>query len=158
MPEFSSIHNYIENAFFSDLGSVASIISLFITIITLFLVKYIKKNLKLRFRISDQRNKLIKNASEISMLLNSYHKNEFEIYQTLALANVTLRALQKNARGSLLKDIKKARKKIGSYRLMRKINIKPFKPTKKHVREVYTHIMVVIEELQNLKEEFAMGN
>lgn len=142
----------------SDYGSWASIFGLLISVVTFLLVKALRKQFIFRTRIEEHSSSLGEIASNIASLLLSFSGNEAEIDKELAIADVKLRNIQKGASGDLLSDVKKARKKIGKFRWRYKININYFKPEEKLVRQIYTDINIVVEELFNVKKELLAGN
>lgn len=141
----------------SDYGSLASIIGLLISLVTLVLVKLLRKQFLFKARIKEHSTSLGKIASNVSSLLPSFADNEVEIDEELAIADVKLRNIQKGASGDLLSDVKKARKKIGKFRWRCRVNIKGFKPEEKLARQVYTDINIVVEEMSNVETEIMTG-
>lgn len=141
----------------SNYGSMASIIGLLISLVTLILVKAIRKQFLFRLRIDEHSESLGEIASNLSHLLTSFIGNEEEIDELLAVANVKLRNIQKGASGDLLSDVKKARKKIARYRWRHRIGIEWLKPEEKLARQIYTGINVVVEEMSNVKTEIMTG-
>lgn len=141
----------------SDFGSIASIMGLLISFITLLLVKALRKQFLFRTRIEEHSNSLASIASDVSSLLSSFVGNESEIDKELAIADVKLRNIQKGASGDLLSDVKKARKRIRKFRWRYRINMKYFKPEEKLVRQIYTDINIVVEEMSNVKKEIMTG-
>jgi len=141
----------------SDYGSLASIFGLIVSLVTLFLVKALRKQFLFRSRIDEHSQSLDGIASNISSLLSSFIGNEEEIDNELAIANVKLRNVQKGASGDLLSDAKKARKNIAKYRWRHRVGFDWLKPEEKLVRQIYTDINIVVEEMSNVKKEIMTG-
>ncbi len=150
--------DWIINKTLSEYGSIASIFGLLISLATLFLVKALRRQFLFRTRIEEHSNSLGEIASNISSLLSTFVGNEAEIDGSLAIADVKLRNIQKGASGDLLSDVKKTRKKIGKFRWRYRINIKRFKPEEILVRQIYTDINIVVEEISNVKKEIMTGS
>lgn len=89
--------------------------------------------------------------------MQSYSENQHEIESSFAIANVTLRTIQKGASGNLSSDVKKARRKIRFYRFKSWVNASRFKPDELSARKVKTELSVVVEELKNVKKELLVG-
>lgn len=157
MEILSTLENWIKNLGLSDYGSLASLISLLISAITLLLVKGLKKHVLFGSRIEEHSKSLGEMASNIASLLTSFVGNEAEIDQELAIADVKLRNIQKGASGDLLSDVKRARKRIRKFRWRYRINLGFLKPEEKTVRQAYTDINIVVEELINVKKELLAG-
>jgi hypothetical protein len=141
----------------SDYGSMASIIGLLISLVTLILVKALRKQFLFRSRIDEHSESLGAIASNVSSLLSSFIGSEEEIDDELAIANVKLRNVQKGASGDLLSDVKRTRKKIAKYRWRHRIGIDWLKPEEKLARQIYTDINIVVEEMSNVKTEIMTG-
>lgn len=101
-----------------------------------------------RSRVEEHAEKLAKIASSVSSCLNSYSDDNHDIYEAFALANVELRCIQKGASGSLLNDVKSARKGIRLYQLRVFFRINRIAPTEKTVRHINTKLNIVAEELK----------
>jgi len=149
---------FIQSLNLSDYGSWASIVSLFISFITLLLVASIKKKFLFSSRIEEHHESLSKLASELVSLIGNYESNINEIDNLLAVANIKLRNIQRGATDDLLSDIKKARKKITYFKIRRNLIIDSFAPRESNVRRIYTSINIVVEEMINVKKELLIGN
>lgn len=158
MEFLDTLEDWIKSLSLSDFGSLASIFSLFVSGAALFLVAGLRKHFLFRSRIEEHSDSLAEIASNIANLLVSYVGNEAEIDQELAIANVKLRNIQKGASSDLLSDVKSARKKIGRFRRRYRVNLCFYKPEEKLVRQAYTDINIVVEELDNVKKELLVGN
>lgn len=141
----------------SEIGSWASIIGVAISIVLATAIFSIKKQFMFRSRVEEHAVKLSKIASSVSSCLNNYSDDNHEIYEAFALANVELRCIQKGASGSLLNDVKSARKGIRLYQLRVFFRVNRFAPTEKTIRHINTKINIVVEELNNVKKELMVG-
>lgn len=99
---------------------------------------------------------LTKISSDITASLIFYEKNQDDIDELIALADVTLRSAKKGASGDLLSDIKSARRRAWLYKTRNFIGWK-FKPESQHARNVSKGINIVIAELHNVKKELMAG-
>lgn len=79
----------------SDYGSWASIIGFFISVLTLVLVKRLKKSFMFRARVDAQGDFLQEKSAELSNLLATYKTSSDDVAQILAKVKVKLRALKK---------------------------------------------------------------
>ena len=147
----------MDKVMLSDFGNWASIFGVLISVITFAAVLSIKKRFMFRSRVEEHADNLAKLSSEVSNMLNSYDDEDHQIYEAFALANVELRSIQKGASGSLLNDVKSARKGISMFKLRRFLGIKYIGPTRKTIRYVNTKINIVVAELQNVKKELLVG-
>lgn len=149
--------DFIYSIKLSDCGSWASILGVIISIITFCIVFAIKKQFLFRSRVEEHSKSLGEISSRISNLLESYSKNQNDIEQEIAIADVKLRTIQKGASGSLLSDVKRTRKKIKRYRWASRLNLGFFKADENSIRRIKTEISVVVEELSNVKKELLVG-
>lgn len=149
--------DWISKASLSDYGSMASLVGLAISAITLFFVAALRKRFSFNSRIEEHRDSLNNLSSEISRLLESFESNISDIDDRFAIINVKLRMLQKGASSELLSDVKSARRKIRWFRLRRRLNLSFYKPSEKLARLVYTDINIVVEELVNVKQNIMVG-
>lgn len=138
----------------SDIGSWASIIGIFITIITFWMVFGIRRKFLFRSQVDDHGKRLIEIASEMSALLQSYGTNKEKIEELFALANVELRAMQNGAEGHLLTDIKTSRSLIRKYSSKLWFN---GDPTESSARKIKTSITVISAQLYHEKKNFTIG-
>jgi hypothetical protein len=99
----------------SDIGSWASIVGLLLTLLTFLMLFGIKKKFLFRSSVDDHVKNITDISSQISSLLQSYSKNQKDIEELFALADVELRAMQRGADGDLLTDIKRSRSMIRKY-------------------------------------------
>lgn len=138
----------------SDIGSWASIIGIFITVLTFWTVFGIRRKFLFRSQVDDHGKKLVEIASEMSTLLQSFERNREKIEELFALANVELRAMQNGAEGHLLADIKVSRSLIKKYS-----STLWFKgdPTESSARKIKTSINVISAQLYHEKKNFIVG-
>lgn len=139
----------------SDYGSIASIISFFIAIITFLLLYNIKRRFLFRSTLDENTESLIKLSTNLASSLQAFNQNIEEIQDNLALVNVELRAIQKGANGDLLNEIKKTRNLIFKY------NSKIFfwiKKEEETVRLINRSLSVVTAELKHYKKNLILGD
>ncbi|MGF1713123.1 hypothetical protein L4C37_21505 [Vibrio kagoshimensis] len=142
----------------SDYGSWASIIGFFISVLTLVLVKRLKKSFMFRARVDAQGDFLQEKSAELSSLLATYKSSSDDIAQTLAKVKVKLRALNKGAKGDLEEDISNAVEKIDRFLNSYWDKTTSTLPPEKDVREIYSLINIIVEELDNVKSELVVGS
>ena len=155
--ETNKLIELFSNMSLSDYGNWSSVIGGCVSTITLFLVLFMKNKFMFRSRVEEHESSLSNISSKISNLLQSYSENQHEIESSFAIANVTLRTIQKGASGNLSSDVKKARRKIMFYRFKSWVNASRFKPDELSARKVKTELSVVVEELKNVKKELLVG-
>lgn len=138
----------------NNFGSWASIFGLLITVITFLMLFGIKKKFLFRSSVDDHLAKISKISSDISSLLQSFSKNQEDIEELFALAEVELRAMQRGANGDLVADIKKSRKLIRRY--TSKIHFWVNRD-ENSAREIKTGLSVVSAELYHHKKSLVIG-
>ncbi len=158
MALFKSLWVTLTTSTLSDYGSWASIVGFFISIVTLVLVKRLKKSFMFRARVDAQGNFLQEQSIELSVLLATYSSNSDEITQILTKVKVKLRALNKGAKGDLEKDISNAIRKIECFLKAYWDKTNSSIPPEKDVREIYSLINIIVEELDNVKSELVVGS
>ncbi len=141
----------------SDYGSLASIVSLLVSGLAVYLISDVRARTLFTSNVEESARVLGEVASRISELLNSFTGNEDLIDHELARADVKLRAIKRGAKGDVLSDVKRARRKIAKFRRRYRFNFCFYKPEEKIVRQVYTDISVVVDELSNVKNELLAG-
>lgn len=139
----------------SNLGSWASIVGLLLTFITFILLLGVKKRFLFRSNIDDHLVKIANLSEEISPLLQSFLKNQKDIEEKFALADVELRAMQRGASGDLLDDIKKSRSMIRKYTYRIYFWVKRNEIS---AREIKTSLSVVSAELYHHRKSLITGN
>jgi len=87
-------------------------------------------------------------------LLQSFSKNEKDIEELFALADVELRAMQRGADGDLSADIKKSRRMIKKYTSRIYFWVKK---NESSAREIKTGLSVVSAELYHHKKSLVIG-
>ncbi|TMX48011.1 hypothetical protein [Vibrio alginolyticus] len=158
MDLFKNIWIAVTGYSLSDYGSWASIIGLFISLVTLVLVKRLKKSFMFRARVDVQGDFLQEKSAELSGLLATYQESADEITEILTKVKVKLRALNKGAKGDLGDDISKAIEKIEVYLKDYWERSSSALPPEKNVREIYSLINIIVEELDNVKSELVVGS
>ncbi|HHI4957607.1 hypothetical protein [Vibrio parahaemolyticus] len=142
----------------SDYGSWASIIGFFISVLTLVLVRRLKKSFMFRARVDTQGDLLQEKSAELSSLLATYNTSSDDVAQILTTVKVKLRALKKGAKGDLEKDISNAIEKIENFLSSYWGKNSSTPPSEKDAREIYSLINIIIEELENVKSELVVGS
>lgn len=140
---------------FSVLGSWASLAGLLLTFITFTLLLGVKKRFLFRSSIDDHLEKVANLSKEISPLLQSFSKNQKDIEERFALADVELRAMQRGASGDLLNDIKKSRSMIRKYTLRIYFWVEKNETS---ARDIKTSLSVVSAELYHHRKYLITGN
>lgn len=140
---------------FSVLGSWASLAGLLLTFITFTLLLGVKKRFLFRSSIDDHLEKVANLSKEISPLLQSFSKNQKDIEERFALADVELRAMQRGASGDLLNDIKKSRSMIRKYTLRIYFWVEKNETS---ARDIKTSLSVVSAELYHHRKSLITGN
>lgn len=140
---------------FSVLGSWASLAGLLLTFITFTLLLGVKKRFLFRSSIDDHLEKVANLSKEISPLLQSFSKNQKDIEERFALADVELRAMQRGASGDLLNDIKKI--KIDDKKVHFK-NLFLGGKNETSARDIKTSLSVVSAELYHHRKYLITGN
>ncbi len=131
----------------ANISSVVSILSFFMSIVTLYLVFTLRRRFIFRISIDKNKNSLNKSSTEISSLLNNFSNNKDEISDKLKIIEITLRNISKGSSNKdLSKDIKITMKKISNY-----------KNTEKEIREIKTDVIGIIEELKYEKQNIEVG-
>ncbi len=131
----------------ANISSVVSILSFFMSIVTLYLVFILRRRFIFRISIDKNKNSLNKSSTEISSLLNDFSNNKDEISDKLKIIEITLRNISKGSSNKdLSKDIKITMKKISNY-----------KNTEKEIREIKTDVVGIIEELKYEKQNIEVG-
>ncbi|MBE0372986.1 hypothetical protein PFLA_a0617 [Pseudoalteromonas flavipulchra NCIMB 2033 = ATCC BAA-314] len=87
-------------------------------------------------------------------MLQSFSKNEKDIEELFALADVELRAMQRGADGDLSADIKKSRRMIKKYTSRIYFWVKK---NESSAREIKTGLSVVSAELYHHKKSLIIG-
>lgn len=137
-----SMNSYMS---FSNLGSAASIIGLFLTIYLFFAIRTIKRNYLFRARIPALLKKLKKHASGISSALQRYEESDEQVANELSLAEVNLISLKGKTKGKIKATINEAVKDIQKYR--------KDGGSKKDLRAIYLSINMRIQEIENYRED-----
>lgn len=131
----------------ANISSVVSILSFFMSIVTLYLVFTLRRRFIFRISIDKNKNSLNKSSTEISSLLNDFVNNKDGISDKLKIIEITLRNISKGSSNKdLSKDIKITMKKISNY-----------KNTEKEIREIKTDVVGIIEELKYEKQNIEVG-
>jgi len=137
----------LKNITFTDIGTIASISGLLLTILIFFLIRKIKSVYIFKGRVPGLSKKLQDIASGIANDLNDYESSITSIDKRVTLCEVVLKSLKEKLQGSIKKDIKSLIKKIGNYQ-----NSKDYE-TEEHIRDIYLNILKISEEIKELQED-----
>ncbi len=133
---------------FSNISGLASIFGLFLTIYVFLSIRKIEKEFLFRVRLPSLLRKLQQHASNLSKLLQQYPESENEIIEELSIAKVNINSLYKKSTGSIKTSLHKLETNIEEYR-----NTKIAKQTKESIREIYVEMNMVIQEINNQKDD-----
>ena len=114
-----------------------------------------------RSRVEEHQISLREIASKLSLLFENFDDNRSEIADTLEIAEIKLRNLEKGASDKyLLSNIRQARKQISNFDRKSSFLAKFIHtPTSEFIaRKVYTKINCVVEEFEYIKKELVVGN
>lgn len=135
----------------SDIGSYASILGFLLTVAILVSLRNIQKKFLFKVRISDLHHNIKKHASELSSLIQNYSSNKNEIEELLAKALADIASLEQKASGSLRQNLKVLSEDIKKYRSNHSHK------TKSMLRDIYTDMNLVIQEIYNIREDAKWG-
>ena len=138
----------IKNITFADVGTIASILGLLLTILIFFLIRKIKSFYIFKIRVPGLSKRLQDIASSISSYLNYYESSINSIDEAVATCEVVLKSLKGKLSGSIKKAIKALIKKIGNYQ-----NSYDYK-TKDNIWDIYISILKISEEIKELQEDY----
>lgn len=141
----------------SDIGSVASIVGLVITIFTFAVLWHIKKKFLFNANVECHKKVISQKASEMILLLGDYENNVGEIDELLALVDVELRAVQRGANGDLKDDVRKSRGKINSYLEKPFFRNQNKLKNETKAREIKTSLTVITAEFSHVKRNLLVG-
>ena len=127
-------------------GSIASIVSLLLTIIIFIAIRKIKSYYIFTGRVPELVKSLNKIASEINNCLNDFKGAIHKISMELANAEVTLKTLRNKINNrSLKKSISKLIKQIKGY--------KTINDGEKKLRDIYIKLRKIIREIKELQKD-----
>jgi len=134
---------------FSDIGTVASILSLAVSIWVLYDVRKIKAGLKLRVRGPVVTKDLRKYCSTISRYLDQFEDFLPQISEEFGKAQAKLKYLEKNLPSETRKSVRNLRKSIEKCEVIIE--------NKEGVRRVYVEMNEVLEEIKDHQKDLQIG-
>ena len=138
-------------------GDIASIVSLFLASYTLYLIKNLKREYRLRVHIKDLSKELQEMNRDLSALLNDFEGNKKEIKEELFKIYAVLRSLLSKSNNPLRKDVKNVLNQIEWCRLKWKINFTIFKTSEDNIREIFAGILQINTVIKIVKSELKWG-
>ena len=154
---------YLNNKYFTAAATLASIISLVISIIVLIGMRSIKKHYIFVARVPEILEKLEELASNISANLNDFGGITSTLSIYLAETEINLKSLKRKVNGNSRKSISALLKKItkldsGSQRLKIKFISSIFMPTKEdsdlnQLYKIHIDLHKVIAEIKDLDKD-----
>ena len=131
---------------FINSGSIASIVSLFLTIFIFFGIRKIKRFYIFTGRVPEVVESLDKIASNISKHLNDYEESQPLIRLELAKAEVSLKSLRKKI------GKREHRKPINT--LIKTINkYKPNSENQEDLRDIYLDLYKIVSQIEELQKD-----
>ncbi len=139
---------------FSNIASMASIISLGISIWVLILIRNIKTKFLFRINIDSNATKIKKISSELVSLLGDFTNNKDEIEEKLKIIEVVVKNLNKGTDNQdLSKTFNRVTNGISEY-----FNNEDINRNEKDVRAIRHQVVTIVEELNFEKQSIKVGN
>src|SRR6266446_172939 len=138
------VSTYVSKLTFSDVGSVASLLSLAITIYLFHAVRRIKSFYVFKARVPELTEQLRTHASRLATLHRDFDGSRDEVLLELGKAEVTLKSLKKKIGRPTKKSVGKAIKLIDNY---------PYNKTKNNLWQVYVDLQKVVQEVIEVQSD-----
>jgi N-methylhydantoinase A/oxoprolinase/acetone carboxylase beta subunit len=132
-----------------DLGTLASVAGLFVSLYVLRTVHEIRKRVLLKLRAGDTIEGLEGHAGKINDFMNDFVGSVSSIENEMALAGEILKNLRKKVDGDPKKTIATAIKEIHTFR-----NAAPERKTREVARRIYTDILVCANAVRLLVADY----
>lgn len=136
---------FIQNINLSDIGSVASIIGLLLTVVVFLNIRSIKRFYVFRARVPELLERLIEQSSKISTYQNDFVNSSQEIDIVVAQVEITLKSLKQKLSGSVKSSVGKILKQ-----LERLVNQSK---TSANLWSLYIDLQKLIAEVQELQSD-----
>lgn len=135
---------------FSDLGTLASILSFVITLYVFFAVRKIKSFYVSKARVPELIDQLKEHASHLADLHRDFNDSRPQVLLEIGKAEVTLRSLKNKVRRPTKKSVAVVIKLIKSYG--------PYNQTQDNLWKIYVEMQKLIQEVVGVQSDRAWEN
>ncbi len=131
----------------SDLGSVASILGLVITLVVFYRIRKLETHFLFTARIPEYIRQFHEHVLKIAELLQNFDRSSRDIRVELALCEANLKSLKPKLHGEARKSVMKLT------RLIIKQRESVTRQSAEQIEKIYEELIRVTRELENLQED-----